>query len=84
MAMSAPTRLRGLDEKPELSWHPLWSEYVKALVAQMKPDDKAMLKTTVLDRARVVAEASGGFMGLAFRVSHAEEKVLQKLELAFT
>ena len=72
-----------LDEKPELSWQTLWADYVKALCAKMKPDDKALLKATVLGRARVVAEASGGFMGLAFRMSEAEKKVLEKLELAF-
>ena len=72
-----------LDEKPEPSWHQLWADYVKALVAQMKPDDKAMLKATILGRARVVAEASGGFMGVAFRVSAAETRVLAKLEAAF-
>ena len=74
---------RWLDEKPEPSWHQLWADYVKALVAQMKPDDKAMLKATILGRARVVAEASGGFMGVAFRVSAAEKAVLAKLESAF-
>lgn len=72
-----------LAEKPELSWHTLWADYVKALAAKMKPDDKAMLKATVLGRARVVAEASGGFMGLAFRISEAEQKVLTQLEQAF-
>ncbi len=72
-----------LDEKPELTWHSLWAEYVKALVTKMKPDDKAMLKATVLGRARVVAEASGGFMGLAFKVSDAEGRVLSNLERAF-
>jgi hypothetical protein len=49
----------------------------------MKPDDKAMLKATVLGRARVVAEASGGFMGLAFRLSETERAMLEKLEQAF-
>ncbi|MFO0600228.1 MAG: hypothetical protein U0228_33270 [Myxococcaceae bacterium] len=72
-----------LETKPELSWHTLWADYVKALSAKMKPDDKAMLKATVLGRARVVAEASGGFMGLLFRISEAEKKVLEKLEQAF-
>lgn len=72
-----------LSEKPELSWHALWSDYVKALVSKMKPDDKALLKNTVLGRARVVAEASGGFLGVAFRVSGAEAKVLTALEQAF-
>lgn len=72
-----------LEEKPEPRWHALWADYVRALVAQMKPDDIAMLKATVVGRARVVAEASGGFMGVAFRVSGAEQQVLEKLERAF-
>lgn len=72
-----------LDEKPEPSWHLLWADYVKALVAKMKPDDKALLKATVLGRARVMAEASGGFLGVAYRVSDAEKRVIAKLEQAF-
>ena len=72
-----------IEEKPESSWHKLWAEYVKALVAKMKPDDKAMLKATVLGRARTVAEASGGFLGVAFRISGSEKKVIAKLEKAF-
>lgn len=73
-----------LSEKPELSWHSLWAEYVKALVAQMKPDDKLMLKNTVLGRARLVAEASGGFLGLAFRVSSAEKACLDEMDQLFS
>ena len=72
-----------LTEKPEPSWHTLWSDYVKALVKNMKPDDKALLKATVLGRALAVAESSGGFLGLSFRVSSAEKAVLAKLEAAF-
>jgi hypothetical protein len=56
---------------------------VKALVALMKPDDVALLKATVLGRARVVAEASGGFLGLAWRLSDAEARALDRLALAF-
>lgn len=72
-----------LAEKPELAWFDLWANYVKALVAEMKADDKALLKATVLGRARVVAEVSGGFLGLAWRVSQAEQRVLDKLDAAF-
>lgn len=72
-----------LDEKPELSWFGLWADYVQALTAKMSAEDKALLRATVVGRARVVAEASGGFMGLAFRVSGAERAVLEKLEKAF-
>lgn len=72
-----------VSEKPELSWFDLWADYVKALVANMKPDDKAMLKATVLGRCRTMAELSGGFLGLAFRLSDAEKRVMAKLEAAF-
>lgn len=72
-----------LAEKPEPKWHDLWAAYVQALVARMSADDKALLKATVLGRARVVAEVSGGFLGLAFRVSNTEQAVLDKLAVAF-
>lgn len=72
-----------VSEKPELSWFDLWHDYVKALCAHMKPDDKAMLKATVLGRCRTMAEISGGFLGLAFRMSDAEKRVMAKLEAAF-
>jgi hypothetical protein len=74
---------RWLDEKPDLAWHALWVDYVRELVALMAPDDKALLKATVLGRARVVAEVAGGFLGTLWRVSDAEQAVLQKLEQAF-
>jgi hypothetical protein len=72
-----------LDGKPGLEWAPLWHDYTKALCAKLNPDDKILLKTTVLGRARQVAEASGGFLGIAFQVSAAESKILERLALAF-
>jgi hypothetical protein len=72
-----------LDEKPELSWHQLWAEYVGELVKKMKPEDRELLKNEVLGRARLVAEASGGLLGAGFAVSAAEKRVLEKLEQAF-
>ena len=72
-----------LQEKPDLSWHALWAGYVQELVKRLQPDDVSLLKATVLGRARVVAEASGGFLGFAWRVSDAEAAALKRLELAF-
>jgi hypothetical protein len=37
----------------------------------------------VLDRARAVATAAGGFLGLGAKISPAEEEVLRTLERAF-
>lgn len=73
-----------LDEKPELSWHQLWTDYVAELVKKMKTEDRELLKNEVLGRARIVAEASGGLLGAGFAVSGAEKRVLEKLEKAFT
>lgn len=72
-----------LAKKPEHLWRTLWTDYVKALAEMMKPDDRVVLKATVLGRARVVAEASGGFLGVAWRVSETEHAVLLDLERAF-
>jgi hypothetical protein len=72
-----------LDKKPEALWHSLWTDYVKALVPLMSPADRELLKASLLGRARVVAEASGGFLGVAWRVSDAEQVVLAQLEQAF-
>lgn len=72
-----------LSKRPEALWRSLWTDYVQSLVAMMKPDDKALLKATVLGRARVVAEASGGFLGVAWRVSEAEQAALAELDKAF-
>ncbi len=72
-----------LAQKPEPHWFELWAEYTKALASQLSASDRELLKATVLQRARVVAEVSGGFLGVAFRVSQAEQAVLDKLSAVF-
>lgn len=73
-----------LDEKPEPKWHELWAAYTRELAFKLSVNDRQLLKATVLERARAVAEISGGFLGLAFRVSKAEQGVLDKLAAAFS
>ena len=72
-----------LHEKPEHGWHQLWADYMRELLKKMKLEDREMLKNEVLGRARLVAEASGGVMGLGFNVSATEKVMLEKLEKAF-
>jgi hypothetical protein len=60
-----------------------WSQLVEGLVESMSPAEVSELRTSLLDRARAVAVASGGFLGLGSKVSAAEERVLQRLEAAF-
>lgn len=73
-----------LAEKPTHQTHDLWAAYVKELVKALKPNEKELLKNEVLGRARLVAEASGGFLGYGFSVSAAEKAALEKLALAFS
>lgn len=72
-----------LAEKPEPMWMRLWTEYVQALCEKMKPEDRELLKNTVVGRARVVAEAAGGILGVLWNVSEAEKRVIAQLEAAF-
>ncbi len=50
-----------------------------------KLDDAGVqaLRADLLGRARRVAEAAGGFLGLGRRVSAAEQAVLERLAAAF-
>lgn len=81
---SAHTLIEGwLKLKPPAALHTAWFNYLLALCAGMTADDKAMLKNELLGKARLVAEASGGILGLGSKVSKAEHDTLKKLEEAF-
>lgn len=73
-----------LDERPDLSWFQLWSDYVRELAAKLKPDDKELLKNEVIGRAQLVAQASGGLLGAGFAISAAEKRMIEKLTQAFS
>lgn len=60
-----------------------WKAYIGALVAELSADQKWHLEEKIVGRARAVAEAAGGFLGLGSKVSAEEERVLQELEQAF-
>jgi len=60
-----------------------WKAYIGALVAELSADQKWHLEERIVGRARAVAEAAGGFLGLGSKVSADEERVLKELEEAF-
>jgi hypothetical protein len=60
-----------------------WVSYMQGFCERLSPEERARLKDDVLGRARAVAEASGGFLGLGNRVSPEEAHVLAALERAF-
>jgi hypothetical protein len=60
-----------------------WKAYVTALARMLDVQATQALKQDLLGRAREVAEAAGGFLGLGKRISSAEQAVLTELEQAF-
>jgi hypothetical protein len=60
-----------------------WRDYAHSLAAGLEPAARAALRAETIGRARRVAEAAGGFLGLGNRVSAAEEAVLAGLDAAF-
>jgi hypothetical protein len=72
-----------LTSAPPASLLEAWKAYIAALCTQLSTADRDSLRKSVLDRARAVAEAAGGFLGLGVKTSKAEEEMLRTLEGAF-
>jgi len=72
-----------LTRKPDSKLLDAWAQLVAGLGEQMSREDMAALKAGLLDRARSVAGASGGFLGLGSKISSAEADVISRLERAF-
>ena len=66
---------RWLSERPPANLLAMWKDYVRALMETMSAEDRRFFKGRVLDRARGVAEAAGGFLGIGSKVSAAEQKI---------
>ena len=72
-----------LDRRPEPKLLTAWTHMVQGMAEQLGPDGTARLKASLLERARAVAAASGGVLGLGSKVSSAEAAMLAQLESAF-
>ncbi len=72
-----------LAEKPSPDLLAVWKAYIGALSTTLSHEARQALKAEVLDRARAVAKAAGGFLGIGGRISPPEETVLKDLESAF-
>jgi tellurite resistance protein len=73
-----------LEDRPPTVLLETWKTYIAAVVEHLAPEDRVLMRDEVLGRARAVAEASGGFLGLGHRVSKAEKAVLEKISKAFS
>lgn len=75
---------RWLDSRPGRALVDAWRDYIHGLLEHLDPVAHAALKHELLGRARQVAEAAGGFLGVGNKVSREEEDVLAELERAFS
>ena len=68
--------------RPEPKMLEAWEHYLRDLCGKMTEDERQGLKQDILERARAVATASGGFLGIG-KISDAEKAMLERLEATF-
>jgi hypothetical protein len=72
-----------LEDRPPPDLTSLWREFIAAVCRELSADERRRLGSNIVGRARRVAEAAGGILGLGDPVSPEEEAVLADLERAF-
>ena len=72
-----------LAHRPDGRLLEVWGTFIVGLCAELGESERESLKNQILGRARSVAEATGGFLGLGNRVSNEEEVILAELAKAF-
>ena len=72
-----------LETAPAAGLTDSWKAYIAAITADLDHAARRALQGPIIDRARTVALAAGGFLGIGMRISDAEEKVLTDLAKAF-
>jgi uncharacterized tellurite resistance protein B-like protein len=71
-----------LAQRPEPSVFASWGSYVTELAAHLDADERAAMRARLVERARKVARAAGGLLGIA-PISEAEKRVIAALEKPF-
>lgn len=68
-----------LKEKPDERLMAAWKKYARAIWEQLTEDERVVMREGIVGRAREIAEAAGGFLGI-LSISPQEEALLQELE----
>jgi len=72
-----------LSMRPAARLREMWEQYIRAMCKSMSAEERAGLKNELLQRARQVAEAAGGFLGVGPKTSAREKALLDELAHAF-
>lgn len=57
----------------------VWKSYARELVTTLSPEELATFRKDLLTYARLVAEASGGILGVIYRTSPGEQRVIDEI-----
>ena len=71
-----------LVQRPGAELIEAWKRQMRALWPSLSPKERSEIRASALERARSVAEAAGGFLGLTSRISAQEKAVLDDLAQA--
>src|SRR5688572_3682202 len=71
-----------LRNRPEAAMFAAWGGFMTELVQQLRPGERESVREQIVDRARKVAAAAGGILGIG-AISDAEKRVLATLERPF-
>jgi hypothetical protein len=72
-----------LTQPPPAALLEAWVHYIAGLCEALTEPDRKSLELSLLSRARQVAEAAGGFLGVIAKVSAQEQSVLDRMARAF-
>lgn len=72
-----------LQKAPPMELLGAWESYTRMLCERFDPAARAKLRDELIGRARKVAEAAGGFLGLMSKISQPEQNMLDRLAKAF-
>jgi len=60
-----------------------WRRYIQTIWPSLTPHERSEVRQMGVDRARMVAEAAGGFLGLGNRISAQEKAVIDDIATLF-
>jgi len=72
-----------MERRPDPAFLEAWGHYIVDLCAALGATERAALEREIVGRARQVAEATGGILGLGNKISEAEQRVIDELAKAF-
>ncbi|MGI9431242.1 MAG: hypothetical protein ACR2PQ_03465 [Myxococcota bacterium] len=71
------------EEQPAPALTDAWRGFISALSKELSDEERGRMRDRIVGRARAVAEAAGGFLGVG-AVSREERAALEALEQAFS